>query len=110
MTISIEFADGKGGRTPGVDVATNSGWVEFGAWVDTFPEGDEYLRPIQLWEHGSSFHTEELIAQLKRAFKTMKPSKYVRSVAENVIALCERHLRKSKRDPAAEGVFVSDDS
>jgi hypothetical protein len=34
----------------------------------------------------------------------------VRSVAENVIFLCERHWRKFKKDADAEGVFVSDDS
>jgi hypothetical protein len=103
MTISIEFADGKGGRTPGEDVATNRGWAEFGAWVDDLPVDDDHRCIGQLWEYGATGTAQQLADQLKKAIKTSKPPKDVKSIAENLITLCSRNAKSG-------GVFVADDS
>ena len=103
MTISIDFADGKGGRTEAGDVATNSGWAAFGAWVDSLQADDAHGRIVDLWEWGKSFHVEELAGQLRKALETSPPPAAVRSVALNLIALAEANAD-------SEGVFVADDS
>lgn len=102
MSVCIEFADNKGGRVEGDQVATNSGWTDFGDWVDTLPLKG-YRRVIELWEHGVTFHVAELASQLRRAVKNRKPPKDVRSVAEGVIFLAEKFSW-------SEGAFVDDGS
>jgi hypothetical protein len=102
MSISIEFSDGKGGRTPGQDLATNRGWSEFGAWADNLQLPD-YEHVVQLWEHGYTSPVKAVVPELRKAVLSEHPSKNVRSVAENLLALCERRVR-------AGVVFVADDS
>ena len=104
MTISIEFADGKGGRTAGTDLATNRGWAEFGAWVDGLPDNNSaYDGVIILYEHGLLYDLPSLIAAIEAALKDHPPAKNVRAVAENLLAL-------ARRNSSVQGMFVVDDS
>jgi hypothetical protein len=102
MSISIEFADGKGGRTPGMDIASNRGWGDFGAWADKLQVSD-YPHIVQLWEHGYTGPVKAIVPELRKAVLSARPSKNVRSVAENLLTLCERNAKSAM-------VFVADDS
>jgi hypothetical protein len=110
MGIVIEFADAKGGRMGGDEVANNSGWAEFGAWVDTLPAEERYRHVICLWEYGYEFKVIQLAQQLRQALKDTKPKKHVREVAENVLVLIDRHIPRVKKNPEYDGIFVYDGS
>ena len=109
MSIAIEFANGKGGCMGGEQVATNSGWFEFGTWIDSLPVDSGYNTLIHLWEYGYSYHVEDLGKELRKAAQGgRKPSKYVREVGEDLLILIKRHVPLVKKSPKYDAIMVSD--
>ena len=103
MSVCIDFADGKGGRLEGDQVATNTGWLEFGKWVDSLPTEERYRHIICLWEYGYEYAVKKLGRQLERAIAETKAPKNVGSVAEGIVHLIKQH-------PKSGGIFVDNDS
>jgi len=72
--------------TPRGDVATTSGWWEFGEWADTL-DLDKYNEIVVLSEHGLSDKPLSLARQLAAAIVAAKPSRDVASIAAGLIKI-----------------------
>jgi hypothetical protein len=104
VSISVEFADGEGGRTEGTDLATNLGWHEFGNWALELPDGPTAYRSlVVLVEHGYVLDIPALVAALKAALADHPPPASVRGVARAILKLAHANAH-------IEGMFISDDS
>lgn len=73
---------------PGDQVASNLGWSDFGAWVDTL-DVDMFPHLGQLWEHGVTEPVSALQAELATALRDFPPASasalaVARAVAETV--------------------------
>lgn len=70
---------------PQEQVATNTGWSQFGDWADGLDVGT-YPAIVQLWEHGHSTSLADLEGQLATAIKAHPPADDgTREVAQAVL-------------------------
>lgn len=74
------------GKGPPTILASNTGWSQFGDWVDGL-DVDEFSEVVHLWEHGWSQEGKTLSAQLSKAIESNQPDGDVKPIAENLVSL-----------------------
>lgn len=81
-------------------IASNSGYGDFGRWVDTLDTA-LYRRVVHLREYGWSQSPKEVGEQLARALSNNEPTPDVRDIALTIVDFC-------KTNGESEIVLVSD--
>jgi len=66
-------------------IASNLGWSEFGAWVETL-NATEFSALFALWEHGYAGDVRALTSEVAKAVKSSPPSKDVKTIAKFLLS------------------------
>ena len=82
-------------------VASNTGWSQFGNWVETL-DANLFDQLIVLWEHGWSQEVPTLATELAFALHSVPPQEATISATGQLLLAALKHNQE------AEAVFIGD--